>query len=74
MRTDAETIELLQCISRNRDWINEHLEELARDYKGKYIAVYNERVVASAEDIDTINFADEVTTQYFPAKPIMWIL
>ena len=43
--------EILVAELRNRQWIESRLEELGKRFKGKYIAVFNECLIASAFSI-----------------------
>ena len=43
--------EILAAELRNRQWIESRLEELGKQFKGKYIAVFNECLIASAFSI-----------------------
>ena len=39
---------------RNRQWIFEHYNELARKFSDKWIAVFNRKVVASGDSISEV--------------------
>jgi len=78
-----DTVDLLRSDLRNREWIDEHLEQLARDCKGFYVAVYNggEFVVKSKTipilrtTLDAMLIStDEVTVQYFPYESVATII
>lgn len=81
-----KTTDLLHRDLQNREWIDEHLEQLACDYKGKYIAVHNREIVATAGTIPAIRTAierstlfsmlpmNEVTISYLPDEPVAMIL
>ena len=81
-----KTTELLHCDLQNREWINERLEQLTRDYKGRYIAVHNREIVATAGTIPAIRTVikrsprfsmlpmNEVTISYLPDEPVAMIL
>jgi len=76
------TIDLLRCDLQNREWIDGHLEQLNRDYKGSYIVVHNKGVLAVGLSIPALRTAikqsmipiDEVTMQYLPEEPGAMIL
>jgi len=82
----VKTTELLHCDLQNREWINERLEQLTGDYKGRYIAVHNREIVATAGSIPAIRTAikkstlfsmlpmNEITISYLPDEPVAMIL
>lgn len=39
----------------NRKWFDQHLEEIQKEYGGKFIVVHNNKILASGSTIDEIN-------------------
>jgi len=82
----VKTTELLHSDLQNREWIDERLEQLTRDYKGRYIAVHNRQIIATGGTIAAIRTAikrstpfsmlpmNEVTISYLPDEPVAMIL
>jgi hypothetical protein len=52
-----------------RKWLDEHFFEVANKYKGKVVAIYKEDVIASAENIDTLNKI--LTSRFQQIKPFV---
>jgi len=52
--TEAEALALLGEYEKEAAWSRENHEELLREYEGKYVAIYRQRVVLSDKNFDTI--------------------
>jgi len=51
---EAEALALLEEYEREARWFMENYEELLREYEGKYVAIYRQRVVQFDENFDTV--------------------
>lgn len=60
----------------NMDWLSKNLQTIRREYGGKWVAIYDERVVASASilpDLMTqIAEYDRPLITLIPAEPVIW--
>ena len=46
-----DTRETIDRFTADGDWLQEHREELLREHPDRWVAVYNQQVVAVAKDI-----------------------
>ena len=51
---EAEALALLGEYEKEAAWFRENYEELLREYEGKYVAIYRQRVVQFDRNFDTI--------------------
>ena len=51
---EAEALALLGEHEKEAAWFRENYEELLREYEGKYVAIYRQRVVQFDRNFDTI--------------------
>lgn len=51
-QTDAEILEALGKVERNRNWIAEHYDELRAKYEGKVFVVRDQKVLESSDNIE----------------------
>ncbi len=60
----------------NMDWLSRNLQSIREEYSGKWIAVHNDRVVASASSLpDLMNRIaeyDRPLVTFIPAEPVVW--
>jgi hypothetical protein len=60
----------------NMDWLSRNLQNIRQEYSGKWIAVYNDRVVAFASNlpdlINQITEYDRPLVTFIPAEPVVW--
>jgi len=50
----GEYISLFEVHDANRKWFQENYKELAEEYDGMFVAIYNRGVVDSDPDLDTL--------------------
>jgi len=62
--------------SDNMDWLSKNLQTIRREYGGKWVAVYDERVVASASNLPDLMTQiveyDRPLITFIPAEPVVW--
>lgn len=51
---EAEALALLEEYEKEARWFRENYEELLREYEGKYVAIYRQRIVQFDENFDTV--------------------
>lgn len=51
---DPAIMEASQTFSLNSDYISDHYEELLAKHPGKWVAVYDERILAVGVDLDDL--------------------
>lgn len=51
---EAEALALLEEYEKEATWFKENYEELLREYEGKYVAIYRQRVVQFDENFDSV--------------------
>ena len=60
----------------NMDWLSKNLQTIRQEYGGKWVAVYNERIVASSSTLpDLMNQIEEYDRPLItliPAGPVIW--
>ncbi|MCX5885969.1 MAG: DUF5678 domain-containing protein [Proteobacteria bacterium] len=60
----------------NMDWLSKNLHTIRREYSGKWVAVYNERIVAAASNLpDLMNQIAEYgrpLITFIPIEPVVW--
>jgi len=60
----------------NMDWLSKNLQAIRQEYGGKWVAVYNERIVASSSTLpDLMNQIEEYDRPLItliPAEPVIW--
>lgn len=60
----------------NMDWLSKNLQTIRQEYGGKWVAVYNERIVASSSTLpDLMNQIEEYDRPLItliPAEPVIW--
>jgi hypothetical protein len=60
----------------NMDWLSKNLQTIREEYGGKWVAVYNERIVASSSTLpDLMNQIEEYDRPLItliPAEPVIW--
>jgi len=60
----------------NMDWLSKNLQTICEEYGGKWVAVYNERIVASSSTLpDLMNQIEEYDRPLItliPAEPVIW--
>lgn len=60
----------------NMDWLSKNLQTIRQEYGGKWVAVYNERIVASSSTLpDIMNQIEEYDRPLItliPADPVIW--
>ena len=60
----------------NMDWLSKNLQTIRQEYAGKWVAVYNERIVASSSTLpDLMNQIEEYDRPLItliPAEPVIW--
>lgn len=60
----------------NMDWLSKNLQTIRQEYSGKWVAVYNERIVASSSTLpDLMNQIEEYDRPLItliPAEPVIW--
>jgi hypothetical protein len=60
----------------NMDWLSKNLQTICQEYGGKWIAIYNERIVASSSTlpdlINQIKEYDRPLITLIPAEPVKW--
>ena len=50
----SEYLALFDVHDKNRKWFEESYSALAKKYDGKFVAVYQEKVIGSDEDLDRL--------------------
>ena len=62
--------------SDNMDWLSGNMQSIRKEYSGKWIAVHNDMVVASAYSLpDLINQIaeyDRPLVTFIPTEPVVW--
>lgn len=60
----------------NMDWLSKNLQTIRQEYGGKWVAVYNERIVASSSTLpnlmNQIEEYDRPLITLIPAEPVIW--
>jgi hypothetical protein len=60
----------------NMDWLSKNLQTICQEYGGKWVAVYNERIVASSftlpDLMNQIEEYDRPLITLIPAEPVIW--
>jgi len=60
----------------NMDWLSKNLQTIRQEYGGKWVAVYNERIVASSftlpDLVNQIEEYDRPLITLIPAEPVIW--
>jgi hypothetical protein len=60
----------------NMDWLSKNLQTIRQEYGGEWVAVYNERIVASSSTLpDLMNQIEEYDRPLItliPAGPVIW--
>ncbi len=58
------------------DWLSENLESIHQDYAGQWVAIFENRIVASANDLPSlmnqITQLDKPFITFIPADEIVW--
>lgn len=58
------------------DWLSENLQSIQQDYAGQWVAIYENRIVASANDLPSlmnqITQLDKPFITFIPADEIVW--
>lgn len=58
------------------DWLSKNLESIRQDYRGKWVAIYENRIVAAATDLPSlmsqISQFDKPFITFIPAEQIIW--
>jgi hypothetical protein len=77
----GEYLSLFEVHDANREWFQENYEELAEEYDGMFVAIYNRGVVDSDTDLDTLIErvedrlpVDRVSIEYVSKDKIQLIL
>jgi len=53
-KLETEALALLEDYEKEATWFKEKYEELLREYEGKYVAVYGQKVVEFDKNFDTV--------------------
>lgn len=61
----ASRVKLLE----NRDWLDDHLEEIQREYGGDWIAVFQKRVIARGESSEAVK--EKIGKEYNRGETIL---
>ncbi|GEM_PF-5848095 len=48
-------LRMLEALERTNRWLNENIEDIIRENKGKFVAVTEGRVLASDRDLDKLH-------------------
>ncbi len=67
---------------RNQEWFRENFEKLLRDYRDRFVAVFQERIIDSGKDLEALarkvkaktKGAKGVYIEYVSDKPLEMIL
>lgn len=70
----ARKLEITKDFLEGMNWIQSHRMDLHKEYQGKWIAVYHDRVVASGKAIDSVEKkALEVTKAPHTKIPLVFM-
>ena len=60
---------LLKRARRNHLWLSKHLDQIVKQYRGKWIAIHNQQIIASATTIEELY--SKLEQQQIPLKEVL---
>ena len=70
------TIRHLPDQGDNMDWLSKNLQTILQEYGGKWVAVYNETIVASSSTLSDLIYQikeyEKPLITFIPTEPVIW--